>query len=300
VSATHLAFSGIECVGYITLATSTVLLFKHERPIGATVGTLPALLVAQLAVSITARGQGVGASLLEYAAGVAQSLRHQVGCRYLAVDCDPTLVSYYTRYGFMESAGEKHRRESRAKSSATPPSNDSRRLYKDLLREDWCETAVAPPHLRMTALHRSARDDDVSMMNALLNAGASPDLAIGRGDDGLGSGARPIHIAVARSSIRAIEALLVAGAAIDATDGDCETPLHWAVRHGRATIVRFLLDRGANPNLEGGNALFTPLDYAVHGGHVDIAQMMRDVGGTHSESWLDGAPDSVRGSQDAE
>jgi GNAT superfamily N-acetyltransferase len=72
VSATHLAFRGDKCVGYVTLAMSTVLLERHERPAGAFIGNCPALLVAQLAVSTSARGQGVGHWLLKFSAGVAQ------------------------------------------------------------------------------------------------------------------------------------------------------------------------------------------------------------------------------------
>jgi len=285
VSATHLAFHGDECVGYVTLAMGTVRFEPHERPTGATVSTLPALLVAQLAVSINARRQGIGDWLLRFAAGVAQSMRHQVGCRFLIVDCDAPLVSFYRRYGFAESTAEKRRRKAAAKASSVLPDEQPRRLFKDLFADKWLEADVAPPHLRMSELHRAAADGDLPMLKALLGAGVSPELPMGRGDDGMSWGAKPLHVAIARGALAAIDVLLAAGAKVNAIDGDCETPLHWAVRHANADAVRLLLLREAHPSLEGGNAGFTPLDYAVHQNLNEIADILRDAGGTHSEEY---------------
>jgi predicted N-acetyltransferase YhbS len=285
VSATHVAFRGDECVGYLTLAMSTVLLERHERPSASVVRALPALLVAQLAVAVSARGQQVGGWLMRFAAGIGQALRHQVGCRYLVVDCDTSLIPFYAKYGFSESKGEqRHRKAIAATETSNTGSSARRRLFKDLLAEEWLENSVAPPHLRMTELHRAAAENDLSMLNALVAAGASLELPIGRRDDGMGWGAKALHVAVARASKDAIELLLAAGAEINAIDGDCETPLHWAVRHKSTEIVLLLLARGAHHSPEGGNGCLTPLDYAVHQGSRDIADIIRNAGGQHSET----------------
>ena len=290
VSATHLAFRGDVLVGYVTLAMSTVVLERHELPAGATVRSLPALLVAQLAVSKDARGQRIGDWLLKFAAGVAQTLRHQVGCRFLVVDCDEDLVPFYERYGFSESKGESRKRKAAAKdrSGVAGGAKMLVRLCKDILGDEWFEADVAPPHLRLSELHRAAADNDLPMLEALLATGVSTECEIGRGDDGRGSGAKPLHLAAARGACKTIEALLAAGAEINAIDGDCETALHWAVRHGESESVALLLKHGADPSIEGGNALFTPLDYAVHNGRADIAAVLRNAGAVHSDAWSEG------------
>lgn len=285
VSATHIALRGDEMLGYVTLAMSTVRLESHERPSGAMVSAQPALLVAQLAVAVDAQGRGVGGRLLQFARGVAQSMRHQVGCRFIAVDCDESRVGYYARLGFRESKGERRRRLdslSKAESGARQPTF---RLSRDILDEEWYEADVAPPHQQISELHKAAESDDLEMLRALLGAGVAPNLPAGRGDDGMGWGVSALHVAAGRGSLNAIQLLLAAGAEINCIDGDCETPLHWAVRHEQVEAVQLLLRLGAHPSIEGGNGVLTPLDYAVHGKHEQITSLLRAAGGVHSATW---------------
>jgi len=60
------------------------------------------------------------------------------------------------------------------------------------------------------------------------------------------SGYTPLHWAGIRGNWEAFEALLSAGAPVNATGGDGGTPLHWACHHDRPDMVRLLLDRGAD------------------------------------------------------
>lgn len=282
ISATHIAVTETgEAVGFVTLAMSSVRFEAHERPHSASISTLPALLVAQLGVSTAHQGKGVGERLIRFSAGIAQSLRHSIGCRYLVVDCAPALAPYYERLGFRESKGEKRKRKQELKSTGRDDTDVAVRLALDVTTGIWREVDVAPPHLYATELHRAAAEGDIAMLESLLKAGVPANIKIGRGDDGLGMGATPLHVAAARAQIAAIRTLLASGADINSWDGDLETPLHWAVRHGQEIAVAALLVAGADPNVEGGNAVMTPLAYALHPKREGerIAEMLRQLGG---------------------
>lgn len=285
VSATHVALRGDEMLGYVTLVMSTVRLESHERPSGAIVSAQPTLLVAQLAVAVNAQAQGVGGRLLQFARGVAQSMRHQVGCRYIAVDCDQSRVGFYARHGFSESKGERRKRRDLIKKTEAGAPPPTIRLSRDILNEEWYEADVAPPHQQISELHKAAASDDLEMLRGLLGAGVTPNLPAGRGDDGMGWGVSALHVAAGRGALNAMRVLLAAGAEINGFDGDCETPLHWAARYGQMEAVQLLLRHGAHPSIEGGDGVLTPLDYAVHGKHQQIAALIRVWGGVHSATW---------------
>lgn len=283
LSATYIALRDTQMLGFATLAMSTVQFERHERPPEAPVNVMPAVLVAHLAVDKSSAKRGVGAWLLRIARGVAQSLRYQIGCRFLAVDCAPELVQYYRQRGFKESKGEQRRRKKALE--LAPDRTPTYRLFQDLHSADYTESENAPPHHQSSELHLAAGENDIEMLAALLYAGVLPNLRIRRGDDGLGWGATPLHVAAAAGALEAIETLAGAGAEIDARDADNETPLHWAVRHDQLLSVELLLRHRASSAIAGGEGVLTPLDYAVHGGHVAIAKALRDAGAGHSSNW---------------
>jgi len=74
-------------------------------------------------------------------------------------------------------------------------------------------------------------------------------------------GMTPLHMSARRGTTRIAEALLDAGADIEAKDKDGETPLRRAVNCGQERTVRLLLSRGANPQSTDKNGR-TPLDAA--------------------------------------
>ena len=76
------------------------------------------------------------------------------------------------------------------------------------------------------------------------------------------NGSLPIHTAASRGNSACIEVLLGAGVAIDATNDDDRTPLHWASDHGKWDNVQYLLDRGANIHLEADDEKLFPIDFA--------------------------------------
>ncbi|RLN43827.1 hypothetical protein BBJ28_00006075 [Nothophytophthora sp. Chile5] len=70
----------------------------------------------------------------------------------------------------------------------------------------------------------------------------------------------PLHLAVITEEVEIIQALLGAGAALDAIDVDGQTPLLQACLGGKLEIVRLLLLAGANPSHQNKQA-HSPLHY---------------------------------------
>ena len=74
-------------------------------------------------------------------------------------------------------------------------------------------------------------------------------------------GMTPLHMSARRGTTRIAEALLDAGADIEAKDKGEETPLRRAVNCGQERMVCLLLSRGANPRSTDKNGR-TPIDAA--------------------------------------
>ncbi len=94
---------------------------------------------------------------------------------------------------------------------------------------------------------------------------AAVELLIGHGAEvnqvtGIG-GMTPLHMSARRGTTRIAEALLDAGADIEARDKNGESPLRRAVNCGQERMVCLLLSRGANPRSTDKNGR-TPLDAA--------------------------------------
>src|SRR5436189_165687 len=71
------------------------------------------------------------------------------------------------------------------------------------------------------------------------------------------SGATPLLFAVRRGDMAAVRALVAAGADVKAARPDGATPLLVAVINGHEDLVDFFLDKGADPNVEGGSTELT-------------------------------------------
>jgi len=120
-----------------------------------------------------------------------------------------------------------------------------------------------------TPLLRAARGADLPAIERLTAGGALIDLPQRDGITplmaGVGAGARAIDTrGKFRTELEALataEALLDAGAAIDARDGRGRTALHHAASVGYTDVVKFLVERGADLRAADADGL-TPLDAA--------------------------------------
>ncbi len=104
----------------------------------------------------------------------------------------------------------------------------------------------------MTALVAAARHGSVPAVEALLQHGAGPNRP-----DGVNHWTPLMH-AVHKNRIAAVRALLDGGAQVDCRGAHGETPLMMAAAYGYNPIVELLLDRGADPRAvqqDGANVL---------------------------------------------
>jgi len=64
---------------------------------------------------------------------------------------------------------------------------------------------------------------------------------------------------------------------VNALDEEKYTPLHWACMRAHWGVARYLIEQGADLNIQGGDG-GTPLNWAVHHDQVDIVESMIDQG----------------------
>ena len=119
-----------------------------------------------------------------------------------------------------------------------------------------------------TAFLAAARTGDTRLMQMLLDAGADPLQPNGRGTTPLmiaaGVGFRGYSPVPEADALAALELCAELGADVRAADAAGETALHGAAYRGLSgsdTIIRFLVDRGADLNVENGLG-WTPLAIA--------------------------------------
>lgn len=119
-----------------------------------------------------------------------------------------------------------------------------------------------------TALHLSAFFGHPDIVRRLLAAGAD----VGPVADNP-SKVQPLHSAVARGSLEAVEILLEAGAAVDARQEGGFTPLMGAAAAGATGLVGRLLEAGADPSAETDDGK-TALDLAQERGHGEVEGLL--------------------------
>jgi ankyrin repeat protein len=115
-----------------------------------------------------------------------------------------------------------------------------------------------------TALHLAAHFGQREAVEALLAAGASVQA---RSHNMMHN--TPLHAAMPGGKPEIVEALLASGAEVNAQQEGGFTALHEAASQGNAALIKLLLARGADPALasEGGKMA---RDFAVEQGHTDL------------------------------
>ncbi len=91
------------------------------------------------------------------------------------------------------------------------------------------------------------------------------------------NGVTPLIAAVREKREDAVDALLAAGAAVDARVANGWTTLIFAADNKFASVAEKLMDKGADPNLADKEGI-PPLIYAVRIGSTDIARLLLERG----------------------
>jgi len=87
----------------------------------------------------------------------------------------------------------------------------------------------------------------------------------------------PLHLSAYYGRVSVVRLLLEYGADVEATDSDGCTPLHLAAFKGHLSVVKLLLEYGADVDAidnDGG----TPLHLAAANGHKDIVELLLERG----------------------
>lgn len=120
-------------------------------------------------------------------------------------------------------------------------------------------------------LHWACRKDDIALIERLLKAGA--DVNARRH----GTNMTPIWLAAREGHEEVVQYLLDQGAEVDVQDENFGSSLHAAAEDGSTSVVRQLLDHSANVNLTGGLHR-RPLNAAAYYGHIEVVQLLLQKG----------------------
>jgi ankyrin repeat protein len=249
----------------------------------------------------TAVALGRGEDLRQLAAADGDILKQRLG--FVAAEMQPLHVAVARRVGPMVSLllelGADL--EARTRLGMTPLAlalEEDDEAIAGLLRARGAadDAAVALVEDNLAALAARLDKDDPSLAQSLLFAAVSAgrtaaiDLLVDRGADPnarivqlvgeVPAEVTPLHIAARKGQAATVSALIAAGAQPDAgSEQHLPTALHLAAGDGRGEVVRVLLDAGASAGVEEHLFGSTPAGWAAHGGHEELAEMLRREAG---------------------
>ncbi|KAK2707248.1 hypothetical protein QYM36_015063 [Artemia franciscana] len=109
---------------------------------------------------------------------------------------------------------------------------------------------------------------ELSLTKYILELNANPNLKLSR------SHWTPLHYASIKGNLEISQLLVSNGATVDAFTSDGGTPLGWSVIEREVSVTKYLLEQGANPNLEFDQSQCTPLHYAAKDGELEICHLL--------------------------
>ncbi|KAM9310006.1 inversin [Pholidichthys leucotaenia] len=119
-----------------------------------------------------------------------------------------------------------------------------------------------------TALHWAALGGNAEVCQILMENGISPNVQ----DQ---AGRTPLQCAAYGGYINCMAVLMENNADPNIQDKEGRTALHWSCNNGYLDAVKLLLGYNAFPNqMEHTEERYTPLDYALLGGHSEVTQFM--------------------------
>ncbi|TNN75668.1 Inversin [Liparis tanakae] len=123
-----------------------------------------------------------------------------------------------------------------------------------------------------TALHWAALGGNAEVCQILMENGISPNVQ----DQ---AGRTPLQCAAYGGYITCMAVLMETNADPNIQDKEGRTALHWSCNNGYLDAVKLLLGYNAFPNhMEHTEERYTPLDYALLGGHSEVTQFMLEHG----------------------
>lgn len=109
LSATHLFIDedNNRIMAYVSLCNDAIRLdFEEKTEYGLRYTTVPAMKIARLAVANEYKHQGLGSSLIQFSAYIAQRVRSFSGIVFLTLDCYAHRESFYEGIGFVRNLNQ--------------------------------------------------------------------------------------------------------------------------------------------------------------------------------------------------
>ena len=119
---------------------------------------------------------------------------------------------------------------------------------------------------RHATLHQAAWNNTAEVAKLLINAGADVNATNGNGET-------PLHSAAQKSAAETAKVLLAKGAEVNAKANGGKTPLHYAAAFNAVAIVKLLLANGADINAKN-SAGYTPLHWAAQNDAPEVAKLL--------------------------
>lgn len=110
LSTTYLLKDGWSLAAFVTLCMSGVSLHRHERGPAIRYQDVGALKLAQLGVDQSFQRRGLGRDAVAFVIELARSSSKNFGCRYVILDAQPELESWYFDLGFVRNELQQERR----------------------------------------------------------------------------------------------------------------------------------------------------------------------------------------------